>query len=104
MLFKITKNLLISILKDFPDTLKHMIQVAESRQKRLQHYTNPSTYPLAKEDEVDLEDSKTILFGADSEKVVSQKEEESRRTRVQKTNGDVRRGAALLRARRGMKL
>lgn len=93
----------MSILKDFPDTLKHMIQVAESRQKRLQHYTNPSTFPLAKEDEVDLEDSKTILFGADSEKVVSQKEEE-RISHRRKPTGDIRRGAALLRARRGVKL
>jgi len=55
--------------------------VAESRRRRLQHYMNPRKYKLLPQDEVDIEDSKTELFGADAEKVVSAKDEESSRVR-----------------------
>ena len=55
--------------------------VAESRRRRLQHYMNPRKHKLLPQDEVDIEDSKTELFGADAEKVVSAKDEESSRVR-----------------------
>ena len=81
MLFKIVKSKLLAVLKDFPETFESMVKVAESRQRRLKHYTNPAAYPLAKEDEVDSEDCRTDLFGADADKIVSAKEEETNRTR-----------------------
>eukprot|EP00551_Chaetoceros_affinis_P008086 CAMPEP_0203682564 /NCGR_PEP_ID=MMETSP0090-20130426/46330_1 /ASSEMBLY_ACC=CAM_ASM_001088 /TAXON_ID=426623 /ORGANISM="Chaetoceros affinis, Strain CCMP159" /LENGTH=88 /DNA_ID=CAMNT_0050551563 /DNA_START=359 /DNA_END=625 /DNA_ORIENTATION=- len=72
--------------------------VAESRQRRLQHYMNPRKYELLPQDEVDIEDSKTELFGADAEKVVSKKEEESSRIRSkirQSRVAGMKRGAIL---------
>ena len=81
MLYKISKEKLFSVLQDFPSTSGDMKAVAESRQRRLQHYTNPQKYELLPGDEVDTEDSKTELFGADAEKIVSAKEEESSRMR-----------------------
>ena len=62
-------------MTDFPDTLSTMVEVAESRQRRLYHYIDPSSHLLAKEDEIDPEDCKTELFGADAEQIVSAKEE-----------------------------
>eukprot|EP00558_Chaetoceros_sp_UNC1202_P003548 CAMPEP_0197248536 /NCGR_PEP_ID=MMETSP1429-20130617/40098_1 /TAXON_ID=49237 /ORGANISM="Chaetoceros sp., Strain UNC1202" /LENGTH=81 /DNA_ID=CAMNT_0042709787 /DNA_START=116 /DNA_END=358 /DNA_ORIENTATION=- len=59
-----------------------MMNVAESRHRRLQHYVNPDEFPLLEEDEVDPEDCKTELFGADAEKIVSAKKEEVNRTRI----------------------
>jgi hypothetical protein len=76
MFFKINKANLQSVLKDFPDTYSSMVEVAESRQRRLYHYIDPATYPLAKADEIDHEDCKTELFGADAEQIVSAKQEE----------------------------
>ncbi len=57
-----------------------MTEVAESRQRRLKHYMNPKKYKLLQKDEIDVEDSKTELFGADAEKVASTKEEEMRKS------------------------
>jgi hypothetical protein len=75
MFFKICKSKLLTVLTDFPDTLSTMVEVAESRQRRLYHYIDPSSHLLAKEDEIDPEDCKTELFGADAEQIVSAKEE-----------------------------
>lgn len=82
MLFKISKQNLLSILNDFPNTYDAMVDVAKKRQRRLKHYLNPLTYPLAKEDEIDSEDCKTELFGADAEQICSKKEEEVARYRI----------------------
>lgn len=81
MLYKIAKSKLLAVLHDFPSTFGDMKTVAESRMRRLQHYSNPKKYELLPQDEVDIEDSKTELFGADAERVVSAKEEESSRAR-----------------------
>ena len=81
MLYKISKNKLFTVLQDFPSTRSGMKKVAASRQRRLQHYMNPKTTRLHPEDEIDIEDSKTELFGADTEKVVSARDEESSRIR-----------------------
>ena len=79
LLYKISRQKLLSILRDFPDTLRTMKRVASSRQRRLQHYIEPDRYPLLPEDEVDAEDCKTELFGADAESIVNVKEEENSR-------------------------
>jgi len=72
----------LNVLKDFPDTLSTMTNVAESRQRRLYHYIDPSKHPLTKIDEIDPEDCKTELFGADAEKIVSAKEDEVNKSRM----------------------
>ena len=82
MLYKITKAKLLSILLDFPDTHTAMVKIAESRNRRLKHYMNPTKNNLLPEDEVDAEDCKTELFGADAGEIVSAKEEEIFRARV----------------------
>ena len=82
MLFKISKKKLDAVLKDLPETMENMVKVAESRHRRLKHYIDPSVYALAKEDEIDSEDCKTELFGADAEKIVSAKEQEVTRARA----------------------
>jgi len=81
MLFKISKSKLLTVLKDFPDTFESMVKVAESRQRRLKHYISPANNPLSKEDEIDPEDCKTELFGADADKIVSVKDEEVNRSK-----------------------
>ena len=81
MLFKISKEKLTAVLKDFPEIMANMVKVAESRHRRLKHYIAPSKYALAKVDEIDSEDCKTELFGADAEQIVSAKEDEQFRTR-----------------------
>ena len=70
------------VLQDFPDTLASMVGVAESRQRRLQHYVDPEKYRLRSTDEIDTEDCKTDLFGVDAEKVVLEKEEETSRAKM----------------------
>ena len=82
ILFKISRENLLSVLKDFPDTYDTMVDVAKKRQRRLKHYINPLKYILAKEDEIDSEDCKTELFGADAEQICSKKEEEVSRYRL----------------------
>lgn len=81
LLFKISKDDLMTVLSDFPDTYEIMVDVAKRRQRRLKHYVNPLKFALAKEDEIDSEDSKTELFGADAEQICSKKEEEVTRYR-----------------------
>jgi CRP-like cAMP-binding protein len=82
LLFKISKDDLLAVLSDFPDTLDFMVDVARKRQRRLKHYVNPLKYALSKEDEIDSEDCKTELFGADAEQICSKKEEEVSRYRM----------------------
>ena len=81
MLYKISKRKLLAVLQDSPTAYNEMKAVAESRNRRLQHYINPQKYKLLPKDEVDVQDSKTELFGADAEKVVSAKDEEMSRIR-----------------------
>ncbi len=81
MLYKISKKKLFKVLQDFPTTFNNMKAVAESRQRRLQHYMSPDKHKLHPEDEVDIEDSKTELFGADADRVASALDEESSRMR-----------------------
>jgi len=82
LLYRISKENLLIVLQDFPDTLASMTGVAESRQRRLQHYIDPEKHRLLPADEIDAEDCKTELFGVDADKVVLDKEEESSRTRM----------------------
>jgi predicted flavoprotein YhiN len=82
MLFMISKTKLNAVLTDFPDAMGIMVKVAKSRHRRLKHYMNPSVCALAKEDEIDSEDCKTELFGVDAEKIVSAKEDEVTKSRV----------------------
>lgn len=79
MLYRISKERLLMILQDFPHTLASMVGVAESRQRRLQHYVDPEKHPLRPTDEIDAEDCKTELFGVDADKVVLDKEEQNSR-------------------------
>jgi CRP-like cAMP-binding protein len=99
MLFKISKDRLLTVLKDFPDMLQTMIKVAESRRRRLMHYKNPGTYSLAKEDEIDSEDRKTELFGAEEERVVQEKDKEMMRVRNRSRHAGIKSGGLLLQRR-----
>lgn len=82
LLYRISKKNLLIILQDFPDTLASMVGVAESRQRRLQHYVDPEKQRLLPADEIDAEDCKTELFGVDADKVVLDKEVETSRARI----------------------
>ncbi len=99
MLYKITRSKLLKVLRDFPSTFDTMKAVAESRQRRLQHYMDPTQYKLLPEDEVDIEDSKTELFGADADKVVSEKEQEMRQSHRLPKRGAILTGRHTLRKR-----
>jgi len=90
MLYKISKVRLLAVLRDFPEMAERMRQTAEGRVRRLEHYLDPTNKPLAKEDEVDAEDSKTDLFGADADVVARDKAEafdEQRRERYRGAPG-----------------
>ncbi len=78
MLFKISKTKLLNVLKGFPETLRHMKNVARSRQRRLNHYLNPSDHVLLPIDKIDPEDCKTELFGEDASKVMSVKDDKTK--------------------------
>ena len=57
---------------------------------------NPTKYELLPQDEIDVEDSKTELFGADADKVVSNKEIEVRsKMRQSQRVAGMKRGAIL---------
>ena len=59
-----------------------MRSVAGGRVRRLEHYLDPGAKgPLAGEDEVDSEDSKTALFGADADRIATAKAEEYQQER-----------------------
>lgn len=58
-----------------------MMKVAQSRQRRLDHYLDPKNVPLATEDEIDAEDCRTALFGQDADDLTLLKEEEMNKER-----------------------
>ena len=96
MLYKISKARLLAVLQDFPEMAERMRKTAEGRVRRLEYYLDPTNKTLAKEDEVDAEDSKTDLFGADADVVARDKAEafdEQRRERYRGAPG-VNGGAA----------
>ena len=96
MLYKISKARLLAVLQDFPEMAERMRKTAEGRVRRLEYYLDPTNKTLSKEDEVDAEDSKTDLFGADADVVARDKAEafdEQRRERYRGAPG-VNGGAA----------
>lgn len=87
LLYKISKERLLAVLQDFPEMAERMRKVAESRVSRLEHYLDPKNKPLRREDEIDAEDSKTDLFGADADVVARDKAEEFEAERRQNYRG-----------------
>ena len=69
MLYKIGRARLLEVLQDFPEMAERMKKTAEGRVRRLEYYLDPASKTLPKEDEIDPEDSKTDLFGADADVV-----------------------------------
>lgn len=61
-------------MRDYPAIETKMTKVAQSRLRRLAHYRNPGSNAFAPGDEVDVEDSKTELFGKDADKILQDKE------------------------------
>jgi len=59
-----------------------MMNVAQSRQRRLAHYLDPKKVDLAPGDEVDAEDCRTELFGQDADQILLDKEEEMNIDRI----------------------
>ena len=59
-----------------------MNSVAQSRRRRLAHYLNPTGVALAPEDEIDVEDSKTELFGKDADRILQDKEKATELDRI----------------------
>jgi len=80
VLYKITKNELLDVLRDHPDVEATLRRVARSRKHRLEHYIDPAKNPLRPGDEIDTEDRKTELFGVDAEEITSEKQEEFENT------------------------
>eukprot|EP00568_Trieres_chinensis_P014048 CAMPEP_0183321582 /NCGR_PEP_ID=MMETSP0160_2-20130417/69232_1 /TAXON_ID=2839 ORGANISM="Odontella Sinensis, Strain Grunow 1884" /NCGR_SAMPLE_ID=MMETSP0160_2 /ASSEMBLY_ACC=CAM_ASM_000250 /LENGTH=121 /DNA_ID=CAMNT_0025488549 /DNA_START=1 /DNA_END=366 /DNA_ORIENTATION=+ len=101
MLYKIEKEKLLKILKDFPETEATMMRVARSRKRRLDHYVSPSSCPLLPEDEIDSEDSKTELFGVDAAQVASAKEEEFERKQMGHRSRHSQRVSSLIQQQKG---
>ena len=82
VLYKISRSRLLAVLEDFPAMGRRMRSVAGGRVRRLEHYLDPGAKgPLAGEDEVDSEDSKTALFGADADRIATAKAEEYQQER-----------------------
>ena len=77
ILYKVTKENLLNVLQDFPETEAKLQEVARSRKRRLDNYLHPNEVSLlSTDDEVDSEDRRTELFGLDAEKVVTTKAED----------------------------
>ena len=93
--YKISKEKLLTVLQDFPETLATMVKVAQSRHRRLQHYIDPIENKLLSGDEIDAEDCKTELFGQDEEKIVTVKEEQTRTRNRQSHRHAIQRGSGL---------
>ena len=90
MLYKISRERLLDVLQDFPEMAERMRKTAEGRVRRLEYYLDPANKTLSKEDEIDPEDSKTDLFGADADVVARDKAEafdEQRRERYRGAPG-----------------
>ncbi len=60
-----------------------MMNVAHSRRRRLAHYLNPKGVSLHPGDEVDVEDSKTELFGKDADLILQDKQKADQLNRLQ---------------------
>ncbi|KAL3808213.1 hypothetical protein ACHAXA_006316 [Cyclostephanos tholiformis] len=82
-LYRLQKAHLLSLLADYPAIEMKMMSVAQSRRRRLAHYLNPKGVTLAPGDEVDVEDSKTELFGQDADRILQDKEKENELNRLQ---------------------
>lgn len=82
MLYRLRKRDLLSLLQDYPSIETKMIDIAQSRRRRLAHYLDPKNVSLEKKDEVDAEDCRTELFGVDAEKILHDKEEEFKMERI----------------------
>lgn len=90
MLYKISRARLLDVLQDFPEMAERMRKTAKGRVRRLEYYLDPANKTLSKEDEIDPEDSKTDLFGADADVVARDKAEafdEQRRERYRGAPG-----------------
>jgi len=87
MLYRVKRSKLLSCLKDFPESMRQMEKVAKSRQKRLAYYMDPEDNELLPQDEIDAEDAKTELFGADADEVAFVKEEAFERTNKYRKTG-----------------
>jgi CRP-like cAMP-binding protein len=83
-LYKLSQVNVINAFNDYPETFQCMKRVAEKRLQRLQHFLDPSKFPLGGDDEVDEEDSKTELFGVDTKTIVHEKEEAAAKSRSRK--------------------
>jgi len=81
VLYKIDKESLMSILPEFPETREKLQRIAETRNRRLNHFMDPENFVLAPGDEIDSEDRKTELFGLDAAEAVHTKEEKLEKKR-----------------------
>lgn len=81
VLYKIDKESLMSILPEFPETREKLHRIAETRNRRLNHFMDPDSFVLAPGDEIDSEDRKTELFGLDAAEAVHTKEEKLEKKR-----------------------
>jgi hypothetical protein len=91
MLYRLTKDKLLRLLKDYPFVEVKMTEIAQSRRRRLAHYLDPKNVALEPGDEVDAEDCQTELFGVDADKILRAKEEEYNQERLNKGVRSVRR-------------
>lgn len=77
MLYRLRKSALLSLLNDYPAIQSRMINVAQSRRRRVKHFLKPNETRLEKGDAIDSEDCKTSLFGVDAEVLLQDKEKEA---------------------------
>jgi len=78
ILYKVAKENLLNILKDFPETAVDLRRIADIRRRRLAHHLHSDescVEPLLPGEEVDSEDRKTDLFGLDADQAVHSKKE-----------------------------
>ena len=87
MLYRISKERLLTILQDFPEIAERMKKAAKSRVRRLDNFLDPMKKPLSSEDEADAEDKGTELFDADVDKVAREKYKEYKEERRQHYRG-----------------
>jgi CRP-like cAMP-binding protein len=81
-LYRLRKDALLSLLRDYPAIEKKMTNVAQSRRRRLAHHLKPDGVALAPGDEIDAEDSKTELFGRDAGQILQDKEKATELDRI----------------------
>lgn len=86
ILYKVTKENLLNILKDFPESAVDLKRVADIRRRRLARHLHSGdgfVEPLLPGEEVDSEDRKTDLFGLDADQAVNSKAESFENNRRQ---------------------